>query len=179
MSTASDGYGYLNMANTSGEIGAITTFWSRVYNKNASIINLGNADKDGNELTIENFHVRGIHDPASAEGTQGEIDTVVRGIASGNAASFKFVARSENAENNYTVTINNYAPFTFQNDKERYESFVSDTDKIIFKKMGQLPVSGTSAERPTKRLCAGYTKYYDTTLGQLLLWDGNVWSKVN
>lgn len=179
VSTALDNFGYLNISNTSGRIGAITTLWSRVYNKNASIIALGDADEGGNELEIENFHVRGIHDPASAEGSEGEINNVVRGIAKGNAASFKFMARADECKNTYYVTVNNYAPFTFQNDRDRYESFVSDTDTITFKKIGELPAGGTTAERPTVRLCAGYTKYFDTTLNELLLWDGKTWTKVN
>lgn len=179
VSTALDNFGYLNISNTSGRIGAITTLWSRVYNKNASIINLGEADEGGNELEIENFHVRGVHDPASAEGSEGEIKSVVRGITKGNAASFKFMARAAECKNDYFVTINNYAPFTFQNDRERYESFVSDTDTITFKKIGELPAGGPTKGRPTERLCAGYTKYFDTTLNQQLLWDGKTWNKVN
>lgn len=179
VSTALDDCGYMNISNTSGKIGAITVLWSRVYNKNASIISLGDADAASNELEIETIHVRGINDPASAEGSEGEIKTVVRGIANGIGASFKFMRRSAECKNQYFVTINNYAPFTFQNDREQYEDFVSDTQTITFKKIGELPAGGTTAERPTKRLCAGYTKYYDTTLGQSLLWDGKTWSKVN
>lgn len=179
VSTALDNYGYLNISGTSGRIGAITTLWSRVYNKNASIINLGDAKDGGSELEIETFHVRGIHDPASAEGSEGEINNVVRGIDSGNADSFEFVARAEGAKNQYFVTINNYAPFTFQNDREKYESFVSDTENVTFKKIGELLAGGPTEQRPTVRLCAGYTKYFDTTLQSLMLWDGKTWNKVN
>lgn len=179
VSTAQDDCGYINISNTSGRIGAVTVLWSRVYNKNASIIALGDAVDGGNELEIETMHVRGINDPASAEGSEGEIATIVRGIADGIGASFKFMRRSEGCANQYFVTINNYAPFTFQNDREQYENFVADTDTITFKKIGELPAGGPTAERPTKRLCAGYTKYFDTTLSKSVIWDGNTWNEVN
>ena len=179
VNTALDNHGYLNIANTSGRIGAITVLWSRNYNKNSSVIALGDAADGDSELEIENFHVRGINDPAAAAAEAEEANVVVRGIAQGVGATFKFISRSEQSKNKYFVTVNNYAPFTFQNDSARYESFVADTDTVTFKKIGQLPAGGTTAERPTLRLCAGYTRYYDTTLGQSLVWDGNNWSKEN
>lgn len=163
---ATDGKGYLNFTNTSGRIGAVDFYWTHVYSKNNSLIVLDESSKEGNELKFETMVIKGINDPVT------QIEGINRGM---DKCGMKLFGRDDKYTNPYFVTIENYVYFTYQNDKEILESFVADKDNITFKKIGQLPAGGTTEERPTQRLCAGYTEYFDITVGKLLVWNGNAW----
>lgn len=166
VNTAEDGRGYVNISNTDGKIGAIDFYWSHVYAKNNALVKLEDSGKDGNEIVFETFLIKGINDPAT------HVEGIKRGM---DNCGIKIFARDDEFTNPYYVTIENYVYFTFQNDKDLLEDFYSDKDNITFKKIGQLPAGGTTEERPTKRLCAGYTEYFDTTVGKLLVFNGTSW----
>ena len=63
--------------------------------------------------------MKGINDPN--QGLHG--NWPARGIAAGNADDFKMIARLAGSQNDYRVTVDSLVYFTFQNDRERYESF--------------------------------------------------------
>ena len=166
MNIADDEMGYLNILNTSGRIGAVDFYWTRVYAKNNGAIVLGESSKDGDELLIETFLVKGLHDPSAFD------PGVKRGLIN---CGMKLIKRDQKYQNPYFVTINNYVPFTFQNDSQVLEEFYADKDNITFKKIGQLPAGGPTSERPKQRLCKGYTEYFDTTLEKMVIWNGKTW----
>ena len=172
MNIGEAGRGYVNIDHTSGVIRALTVYWSRVDQKGCSTVRLGDAADGGDALRFETFHMKGINDPN--QGLHG--NWPARGIAAGNADDFKMIARPAGSQNDYRVTVDSLVYFTFQNDRERYESFPCDDGTITFLKKGQLPAGGPTGLRPAVRLCAGYTTYYDTDLGKLLTWNGKSWS---
>lgn len=168
VSIEKDGCGYINFANTNGKIGAVDFYWTRAYCKDMGLVVLNESDKNGNEISIETFLVKGINDPSLSVAEYSE----PRGM---DQCDMKFFKRDSKYKNPYYVSIENYVYFTYQNDKQLLETFYSDNDNITFKKIGQIPAGGDTQSRPVNRLCSGYTKYYDTTLGKLLTWNGKDW----
>ena len=168
VSIEKDGCGYINFANTNGKIGAVDFYWTRAYCKDMGLVVLNESDKNGNEISIETFLVKGINDPSLSVAEYSE----PRGM---DQCDMKFFKRDSKYKNPYYVSIENYVYFTYQNDKQLLETFYSDNDNITFKKIGQIPAGGDTQSRPVNRLCSGYTKDYDTTLGKLLTWNGKDW----
>lgn len=167
MDIAKEGNGYIRCNNTSGRLGNLVVYWSRVSYNDCSLLLLGDAAKKGNELFIESIQLKGVNDPASFHGTWG-----TRGIKDNG---YKVVNRVSGAKNEYSVELDNYVPFTWQNDWETLKAFPCDDENIVFIKKGNIAQYGTTEQRPTDCLCKNYSKYYDTTLGQLLVYDGNNW----
>ncbi len=127
----------------------------------------GSANNNGvvNGLIVNTLHVKGLNDRGAGGG----------GLDQSNG--FWFVARPQQSNNiPFYVTINNYTYSTFLADQNAYESFARDPQgNISFLKLGQLPSSGATQNRPSYRRIAYITQYFDTTLNKLLLWNGSQW----
>ncbi len=167
MDIAKKGNGYVECNNTSGKIGSVVVYWSRVSYDNSSFLLLGDADKDNNELFIGTVEVKGVNDPASFHG-----EWKNRGIKNNG---YKIVDRKEKAENDYLLTVDNYAWFSYQDDREALSVFPCDEENVTYLKKGNILGYGPTESRPTKCLCKNYSTYYDTTVEQLLVYDGKGW----
>lgn len=159
--------GYIKVLNSSGRIDAISVYWSRVSQRDCSFVLLGDAKKDGNDLTLGMVHIKGVNDPAGFHGYW-----PVRGIKENG---FRVVDRIDGSKNEYRVTVEQYVPFTFQQDWDLMSTFPCDDEEIVFLKKGEIKTYGTTAERPTKCLCKGYSKYFDTTLQKTVTFNGKDW----
>lgn len=167
MDIAKQGEGYIHINNTSGSIDAVSVYWSRVCYDNCSCFLLGDAGEKGNDLVIKSIQIKGVNDPASFHGQWSN-----RGIKSNG---FKIVDRVKKASNEYRVCVEHYIPFTYQDDWDSLCKFPCDDDNIVFLKKGDIRLFGTSEQRPTDCLCKGYSKYYDTTLGKTVVYNGTSW----
>lgn len=167
MDIAKEGNGYIECNNTSGNIGSIVLYWSRVSYDNSSCLMLGNADKENSELFIGAIEVKGVNDPTSFHGNWPN-----RGIKNNG---YKIVDRKKNAENEYLLTVDNYIWFSYQDDREVLSEFPCDEKNVTYLKKGNILGYGPTEKRPTKCLCKNYSTYYDTTLQQLLVFDGKGW----
>lgn len=162
-----DNVGYVNVSNTNGRINALTLAWTRVSGDNCSVISFGNAQTEGNTLTIGTLQARGINDPTESYGEWN------RGINILN--DFSFISRLSGSNNEYSCTIDNYVYYTTLSDVSHYEFFACDDKLIDITQKGNISTYGTTSERPTSRLCANHSTYFDTDLEQLLVWNGLEW----
>ncbi len=167
MDIAKEGNGYIECNNTSGNIGSVVVYWSRVSYDNSSCLLLGNADKENSELFIGAVEIKGVNDPASFHGNWPN-----RGIKNNG---YKIVDRKEKAENEYLLTVDNYIWFSYQDDRDVLSEFPCDEENITYLKKGNILGYGPTDSRPTKCLCKNYSTYYDTTSEQLLVYDGKDW----
>lgn len=167
MDIGKKGNGYIECNNTSGNIGSIVVFWSRVSHENSSCLLLGDADKENSELFIGAIEMKGINDPASFHGEWSN-----RGIKNNG---YKIVNRKQNSENEYLLTVENYIWFSYQDDREVLSRFPCDDDNVTFLKKGNILGYGPTESRPTERLCKNYSTYYDTSTEQLLVYNGKDW----
>ena len=163
-----DDSGYLNLENTTGRIGALTVYYTPVDHDRDSVIRFGNAEKTS-KLQIDVLHLKGLNDPnAELHGAR------TGGLLLNHGKSFVMMARDSSATGEYSVNTDSYVYYTFQSDSKLYEQFPT-AGPVTFTKIGVLPESGTTKERPTTRLSKNCTTYFDTTLGKLLLWNGTKW----
>lgn len=162
--------GYLKFINTSGKIDSISYYWTRLSYENCSGIVLGDADEDGSNIKIGAIHFKGINDPNGMHG-----DWPIRGIST---KKFKIFDRYATSKNEYKVTLECYIPFTWQNDWNIFEAFPC-SENITFLKKGEISTSGTTEQRPIHRLCKGYSRYFDTSLGKDLIYDGAEWVEMD
>lgn len=167
MDIGKQGNGYIQCNNTSGNLGNIVVYWSRVSYENCSFVLLGDASEDGSKLFIESMQLKGVNDPASFHGSWPN-----RGI---NDNGFRMIDRIDGSKNEYRIELDNYVPFTYQSDWLTLQSFPCDEEEVVYLKKGNIKQYGTTEERPVNCLCKGYSTYYDTTLGQLLVYDGTNW----
>ena len=98
-----------------------------------------------------------------------------------NTVDLYFIFRDGYNNADYVVDLENYTWATTSStigndDSQKYIDFNCwNPSNITFEKLGQLDSFGTTANRPTKRLCAYHTTYFDTDLEKMLLWDGSTW----
>ncbi len=167
MDIAKEGNGYIECNNTSGNIGGVVLYWSRVSYDNSSFILLGNADEDNSELFIGAVEIKGVNDPNAFHG-----DWPNRGIKNNG---YKIVNRKKNAKNEYLLTVENYIWFSYQDDREVLSEFPCDEENVTYLKKGNILGYGPTENRPEKCLCKNHSTYYDTTIQQLLVYDGKDW----
>lgn len=162
--------GFVTVDKTSGCIDALTVFYSPVDYDRVSIIQLGDAE-DSDALEIGVLHLKGLNDPnAALHGARKD------GLLSDHGKSFLMMSRNQSAKGNYTMAIDSYVFFSYKSDREVYDRF-DTAGKITFTRIGVLPPSGTTQQRPRVRLCKGYTTFFDTTLGYMLVWNGSLWER--
>lgn len=169
MDIGKEGSAYIRCNNTSGNLGNVVIYWSRVSYDNCSAIQLGNAKKGGDKLFIESLQFKGVNDPATFHG-----DWSARGRGTAHIG-WRAVDRVDGSKNEYRIELDNYVPFTYQSDWNFLKTFPCDDEDVVYLKKGNIKQYGTTAERPTDCLCKGYSTYYDTTLGQLLVYNGTDW----
>lgn len=82
------------------------------------------------------------------------------------------IARTENYSGEFYFSVDNYI---VKNSDFEWEDFPADEKGLIITKKGEIAIEGSSDERPEKCLCKYYSRYYDTTIGQYLIWNGEEW----
>ena len=163
--------GFMHVDKTSGRIDALTVFYSAVDYDRVSVLQFGDAE-DSDALEIGVLHLKGLNDPnAALHGARKE------GLLSEHGKSFLMMSRQPSAKGSYTVGIDSYVFFTFKSDRDVYDRF-DTAGNITFTRIGVLTPSGPTQQRPRVRLCKGYTTYFDTTLGSMLVWNGSAWERI-
>lgn len=90
-----------------------------------------------------------------------------------NSANAKnIIAREENAKGDFYFTVDEY---TVKNSDFLWDDFPADENKITITKKGSVKTEGETSDRPDKCLCPYYTRFYDTTIGKTVVWDGKEW----
>lgn len=84
----------------------------------------------------------------------------------------KIIDREENATGDFYFTVDNYI---VKNSDFLWDDFPADESKIIITKKGDVATEGETSDRPDKCLCPYYTRFYDTTLGKTVVWNGKEW----
>lgn len=120
----------LYLENSSGSIEALSVYYSAIEKRGSKLIGIGDGVYDiGHDwalyypetmryLRIGTLHLKGINDP-----NKNIYGRSCYGFCEENAKEFAFVERIENSCGNFTVKIENYAWYTFQNDAELYKAF--------------------------------------------------------
>ena len=176
------GHALLEFNNASGEIGALHCNYIPIECDDVSLIRLYNANHDicifdGKMLESERYirigdiTVCGLNDPTRDLFP----DSDNTGLVAPYDDMFRFVSRKEGCTGKYFAEIGGYSYFTFKNDRETYEEFRCDDDRIEFLKKGTLIPGGPTKDRPKHRLCRYVTEYFDTDIGKKLCWDGEKW----
>ncbi|QJD86169.1 glycosyl hydrolase family 28-related protein [Cohnella herbarum] len=178
--------GYVTVNNSSGSIGSLTVYYAPIEKNGVSIVRIGNnryatgmtsfqPDTVG-YLRIGTLHAKGLNENDPTSETHG---AKVGGLTRADASGFVFFDRPANALGDYSVQLDNYVWYSYQNDRNVYEQFPVDPNgKISFMKLGALPLSGPTAKRPVNRMIANVTTYYDTDLKKLLIWNGTAWISI-
>lgn len=180
---AENGHALVELDNSSGEFGTINFTYIPLECQESSLIKLYNSYYDmciGDEerqltnhyLKICNLDVKCINDPTR---TSRYPERVNDGLVAPYNEWFKFITRDKDGVGTYSVDIDSYIYYTFKNDREVYEKFECDDDRINFIKKGVLPKGGPTAMRPEYRLCKFATEYFDTDIGKKICWDGEKW----
>jgi len=176
--------GYVTVNNSGGSIDSLTVYYSPLEQSRSSIVKLGNSRYESGMssyqpeisgyLRIGTLHVKGLNDPnVQLHGSK------VGGLNRADASGFVFFDRPANAVGDFTVQLDNYIWYTFQNDQAVYKQFPVDPNhKISFVKLGVLPLFGPTSKRPVNRMIASVTTYYDTDLMKMLIWDGTAWKQL-
>lgn len=175
--------GYITLDGSSGSVESLSVYLSPIEQHNTSIIRIGDSVYDigaafkphsAAYLRVGTLHVKGLNDPnADLHGAK------VGGLNRTDAKGFVFFDRPQQAIGEYTVQLDNYVWYTYQEDKDIYRAFPVDPNKRIqFTKLGVVPTSGKTSARPTNRLIPYVSTYYDTDLSKLLIWDGTKWRPV-
>lgn len=161
----------MTVNNSSGSIGSLTVYYAPIEKNGVSIVRIGNnryatgmtsfqPDTVG-YLRIGTLHAKGLNENDPTSETHG---AKVGGLTRADASGFVFFDRPANALGDYSVQLDNYVWYSYQNDRNVYEQFPVDPNgKISFMKLGALPLSGPTAKRPANRMIANVTTYYDTT----------------
>ncbi|MBO5200609.1 MAG: hypothetical protein J6B93_04945 [Clostridia bacterium] len=91
------------------------------------------------------------------------------------AGGFTYFKRASGENDRFYVTVNEYYYDADQVEREVYRAFPTSDVNLIYTKKGQIRTEGSTALRPTARLCPYYTEYKDTTLGKTVIWTGEEW----
>ncbi|WMT39580.1 glycosyl hydrolase family 28-related protein [Paenibacillus sp. D2_2] len=178
--------GYITLDGSTGSIESLSVYYSPIEQQRVSLIQLGDSTYDiGNSfkpetaataafLRVGTLHVKGLNDPnADLHGAK------AGGLNQSDASGFVFFDRPQTAVGKYTVQLDNYVWYTFQDDQAVYRALPVDPDqRIIFTKLGVVPSWGNTKERPVERLIPWTSMYYDTDLQALLIWNGGQWKPV-
>lgn len=166
---------------SSGRIQSLSLVYCSVGGANACIVKI----RDGyahapatsiyrntvNRLAIGNFHVLQLW--ADREKT----------LPLTSTTNFRWYDRDRTpaAGGPYYMDVEQWNWYNFQDaDNSIYENFGGDPNGYIqFERKGQQPVSGNNDDRPTNRLIAGRTQYWNTERGKLELWTGSTWIDLN
>ena len=124
--------GYVHIENSSGFIGGITAYFTRVQYERGSLISFGNAETP-QSVRIGTAHICGINGPdQTAWGTW--MDTIAtpagwtRGRATGAGKSFRVLGRQSGAAGEYNIVVDQYSYYTYENDRAEYDTFKTDSN---------------------------------------------------
>ncbi len=91
------------------------------------------------------------------------------------ANNFTYFRRSAGKTTPFYVTVNEYYYDADLIEREVFRNFPTSDNNLIYTKKGQISTEGSTALRPSVRLCPFYTEYKDTTLGKTVIWTGEEW----
>lgn len=171
----------MELHNSAGRIDALSIYYLPVAFPDIHLIWLGDGIYDQHipeqpcpntvcKLWIGQLHIKGINDPTKQR------PDCHYGMDQYRELRFSFFYRPENALGDYRVHVEDYIWYSFKNDWEFYETMPRDPHgRIQFTKLGELPLSGPTDQRPINRLCPYCTGYFDTDLNRHLVYDGQCW----
>lgn len=91
------------------------------------------------------------------------------------ANDFTYFRRALDKTTPFYITVDEYYYDADRVEREVYRAFPTSDLNLIYTKKGQITTEGSTALRPTNRLCPYYTEYMDTTLGKTVVWTGEEW----
>lgn len=91
------------------------------------------------------------------------------------ANNFTYFRRTVGQIMPFYITVDEYYYDADRVEREVYRAFPTSDRNLIYTKKGQIATEGSTALRPTNRLCPFYTEYKDTTLGKTVVWTGEEW----
>lgn len=178
--------GYIYMQGSTGVFGTLTFYWTGAEKTGTSLFRLGygtptsNDPNDTTNLDSSYVKINVLHCKGLARkdlGVHPSYPDTRRTL--GRVQPFYFFYRDSAETGEYIVDIDKYVYLTLtstEDDRVYYDSFNSDPhNKITFYKKGDIRKTGTTAQRPTQRLCKGVSRYYDTSLHKSIIWDGTNW----
>ncbi len=90
-----------------------------------------------------------------------------------NSANVKnIISRAEDSKGDFYLTVDEYI---VKNSDFDWDNFPADESGLFILKKGEIATEGSTDERPEKCLCKYYSRYYDTTLGRYVIWNGEEW----
>jgi hypothetical protein len=113
----------------------------------------------------------------------------LKGLCGYDAGGSLFVPVTTPANVRLFNRYSNDGPFYVRVDQLTWYSFLADRSWyldpprdpngwITFLKLGNLPLSGVAASRPTQRLVPYQTTFFDTTNNRLEMWNGTGWMQI-
>lgn len=91
------------------------------------------------------------------------------------ANGFTYFRRALDETTPFYITVDEYYYDADRVEREVYRAFPTSDKNLIYTKKGQITTEGSTALRPTNRLCPYYTEYKDTTIGKTVIWTGEEW----
>lgn len=162
-------------------VDGLTFCYTRNENKGSALISItnfsgmqgGNGASDWGEVTIKNLCAVGIADPNRQ--MYPNYPDNKRGL--NNITDFSFIYSLNSMPQTCFVNVDGYMWLTYSDDAEKYEDFycIENSPNYYITKKGNILGYGPTENRPTKRLCKYYSKYFDTTENKMMTWTGTEW----
>ena len=179
------GSSFLFLEGTAGTIENMSVYYSSILAKNCRLVTFGDTLFDIRQdwawyypdnlhsLTIGCLHLSGLNDPA-----RHIYPAIEDGLHNAGCQGFLFFCKEETGHSPLYLAVENYVWYTFKQDEDVYLAMPSAGD-IVFRSKNQLPRFGPTEQLPDHFLCPYYTRYYDTTSQQELLWTGDGWKPLS
>jgi hypothetical protein len=167
---------YMNSSSVS--IGALTVYYS-MFRANCDVFSLvdsvytapGDPDVEytNNSLSIGILHLKGLCGYDAGGSYFVPVTT---------PANVRLFNRYSN-DGPFYVRVDQLTWYTFLTDRSWYLDPPRDSNGwITFLKLGNLPLSGAAASRPTQRLVPYQTTFFDTANNRLEMWNGTGWMQI-
>lgn len=173
--------GFVGLEAACTYIDGLTFCYTRNENIGSALISITNclgmpgSDSHSNQgsVVIKNLSAVGIADPNQQ--LYPNYPSNKRGL--NNLTDFAFIYSLNSMPLDCFVKVDSYTWSTYQSDSNQYEEFkcIENASNFYITKKGDIKEYGTTANRPTKRLCKYYSKYYDTNENAMKIWNGSTW----
>jgi len=89
-----------------------------------------------------------------------------------SAVATQIFKRAEDCYFPFYITVDKYE---VTNSDYDWFDFPTSEERLLITKKGEIATEGPTGDRPEQCLCPYYSKYYDTDLQKLLVWNGKEW----
>jgi hypothetical protein len=176
--------GFIVLNKVSGQFGTVSFYFTRGHLNGSHLFTLKDSvasilNNEKSFIKIQNLNCKGLNRPHRPTYDYTSYPQEKETLTATPPLSFFFFFRESGyTDRDYFVELESYTWYTYTSvvdDSQKYIDFPRDPHgKILFTKLGQNLTFGTTAQRPTKRLTIGF-RYFDTTLGKSIDWNGSVW----